>query len=58
MFSCAYPDTDLTGEPTLDEILSEPIIRLIMSRDGVAEHDMRNTIERIKSAYDLPETVQ
>lgn len=53
----AYPDHDLHGEPSLEEILSEPIVRLIMSRDGVEERDMRGTIDRIKSAYNVPESV-
>jgi len=52
MLSSIYPDTDLLGEPTLDEILAEPIIRLIMSRDGVNENDMRGAIDRVQRSYD------
>jgi hypothetical protein len=29
------------GEPTLDEIVAEPIIRLLMTRDGVDEETVR-----------------
>jgi hypothetical protein len=52
MMSSIYPDTDLLGEPTLEEILAEPIIRLIMSRDGVNETDMRGAIDRVQRSYD------
>lgn len=58
MVSCAYTDIDIVGEPTLDELLAEPIVRLIMSRDGVEERHMRSEIERVRSAYDTLETVQ
>jgi hypothetical protein len=51
MVSGIHPDTDLLGEPTLDEMLAEPIIRLIMQRDGVNEHDMRSEIDRAQAAY-------
>jgi hypothetical protein len=29
------------GEPTLDEIVAEPIVRLLMARDGVDEETVR-----------------
>jgi hypothetical protein len=29
------------GEPTLDEILSDPIVRKLMARDGVDPHPIR-----------------
>ncbi|MGH7004449.1 MAG: hypothetical protein ACREIP_10925 [Alphaproteobacteria bacterium] len=31
-------------EPTLDELLNEPIIRLVMARDGVRSADVRATM--------------
>lgn len=57
MICAALSDIELIGEPTLDELLAEPIVRLIMSRDGVEERDMRGAIERVKQAYHTPETV-
>ena len=34
-------------EPTLDELLGEPIIRQLMARDGVTEPAMRSLASRI-----------
>lgn len=48
---CTYPGADLAGEPTLEELFGEPIIHLIMKRDGVAERDMRTTLESLRRAY-------
>ena len=53
-----YADADIVGEPTLDEILAEPIIQLIMKRDGVDERDMRGQIDRIQRVYDDIELAQ
>jgi hypothetical protein len=58
MISSIYPDTDLLGEPTLEEMLAEPIVRLIMKRDGVNETDMRGEMDRVQRAYHSLETVQ
>jgi len=58
MMSSIYPDTDLLGEPSLDEIFAEPIVRLIMQRDGVSDTDLRSEIDRVQQAYGMPETVQ
>lgn len=48
-----YPtcDAGLHGEPTLDELLAEPIVRLIMKRDGVEESTMRREIDRVQRSY-------
>jgi hypothetical protein len=51
MVSYAFPDQDLMGEPSLDELFAEPIVRAVMRRDGVEEHDMRGAIERLRDAY-------
>jgi hypothetical protein len=53
MASSLYPDTDLHGEPTLEELLAEPIIRLIMKCDGVDESEMRGQMDRVQHRYDL-----
>ncbi len=36
------------GELTLDQMLAEPIVRLLMSRDGVAEADVRALMARLR----------
>jgi hypothetical protein len=35
-------------EPTLDEMLADPIVRLLMLRDGVRETDVRGLVERLR----------
>jgi hypothetical protein len=35
------------GEPTLDEILSDPIVCKLMARDGVDPHAVRTMLERV-----------
>ena len=34
----------LYGEPSIDEMLSDPIVRLVMRRDDVSEADIRRAI--------------
>jgi hypothetical protein len=38
-------------EPTLDELLNEPIVQLIMERDGVAPDMMRKQIDRLNADF-------
>jgi hypothetical protein len=38
---CCEFDVSQIGEPTLDELLVEPTIRMLMSRDGVDEAVLR-----------------
>lgn len=40
-------------EPTLDELLSEPIIRLVMMRDGIDIADARAMMEQAKYRLNL-----
>ena len=35
-------------EPTLDDILAEPIVRTLMHRDGVEEDQIRQLLKRAK----------
>jgi hypothetical protein len=58
MVSYHTTDVELLGEPTLEELLAEPIVRLIMKRDGVDETDMRGQIDRVLDTYRVPATVQ
>ncbi len=37
------------AEPSLDELFAEPIVQLIMERDGVNATDMRGYLNRILS---------
>lgn len=39
-------------EMTLDELLAEPIVRLLMHRDGVDVRDLRDLAERIRQRLD------
>ena len=41
----------LRGEPSLDDLFEEPIVQLIMQRDGVHHHDMRAEISRLLIRY-------
>ena len=54
----AVRDNELLGEPSLEEILAEPIIRLIMKRDGVNESSMRGQIELVQRNYGTLASVQ
>ena len=58
MASNVYSDISRTGEPSLDEMLADPIIKLIMHRDGVNDDDMRSQIDRIRHAFGANVTVQ
>jgi hypothetical protein len=53
-----YRDTSRFGEPPLDEMLADPIIKLIMARDGVNDQDMRSHIERVQRAFAAYQKVQ
>lgn len=35
----------LCGEPTLDEMLADPIVRLVMDRDGLSDESVRRVFE-------------
>ena len=58
MMSIPHSDPELLGEPSLEELFAEPIVRLIMSRDGVDDRDLRSEIDRVQRAYHTLETAQ
>ena len=58
MITSIYPDTDLLGEPSLEEMFADPIVRLIMKRDGVKHDDLRGQIDRVQQAYRTLNKVQ
>lgn len=47
----ASQSDNLWGEPTLDDLFEEPIVQLIMKRDGIHQHDMRAEISRLLKSY-------
>lgn len=42
--------TPLFREPTVEEMLADPIVRMIMQRDGVEEAELRRTLRRLAEA--------
>jgi hypothetical protein len=40
----------LHGEPSLDDVLADPIVHALMQRDGVDPHDLRALIEGVRPA--------
>ncbi len=44
------PSDHLHDEPSIDELFAEPIIQLVMQRDGVQAQDMRLQLDRLLSA--------
>ena len=42
----ASPGSDLSGEPTLEEILSDPVVRSIMDKDHVSSDDLVRIVTR------------
>ena len=44
------PADHATEEPTLDELFAEPIIQLVMQRDGVKAQDMRHQLDSMLAA--------
>ena len=45
-------------EPPLEELLSEPIVRLVMARDGLDVDDVRFVMERARDRLGLVEIPQ
>jgi hypothetical protein len=40
----------LQGEPTLEDLLSDPIVHVLMVRDGVDPDDLRMFLDDVRSA--------
>jgi hypothetical protein len=38
-------------EPSLNEMMQEPIIRAVMARDSVKETELRSLLERVRTTY-------
>lgn len=54
MASNLYPDADLKREPSLEELFAEPIVQLVMQRDGVHGHALHEEIVRLLSTFVKP----
>ena len=53
--TCCGADLDPSGcEPSLDEILADPIVRLVMKQDGVTELSIRRLMARLEIARSQP----
>ena len=42
--------TPLFREPTVEEMLADPIVRMVMRRDRVEEAELRRTLRRLAEA--------
>jgi hypothetical protein len=47
-------EREVIGEPSLEELFAEPIVQLIMKRDGVRARDMREELDRLVQSYTKP----
>lgn len=45
---CFDPIPLALGEPTLDDLLAEPIVQLFMERDHVSDAEMRLQLDRLR----------
>lgn len=43
------PDDALESEPTLDDVLADPLVRAVMSRDRVEAEDLRGLLQRVRT---------
>lgn len=47
-----FTDTEwrraLRGEPQLPDVMADPIIGMLMARDGVSRDELRSLIERVR----------
>ena len=43
------PDDALESEPTLDDVLADPLVRAVMSRDRVEAEDLRGLLQRART---------
>jgi len=47
----------LQGEPTLEDVLSDPTVHVLMERDDVDPDDLRTLLEDVRSALEGEEGV-
>jgi len=46
---CTWPTRPRLAEPTLDQLLAEPMVRQLMRRDGIDETTIRRLVQEIAS---------
>lgn len=45
------PDYEPECEPTLDDVLSDPVVRALMARDRVDAEDLRGLLQRLRDRH-------
>ena len=45
------PDVGFDGEPSLDEMLDDPVIQAVMIQDGVGRQDIVDLVASLQSAF-------
>ncbi|HXP73704.1 MAG TPA: hypothetical protein VN823_06115 [Stellaceae bacterium] len=43
------PQDELEREPTLEDVLSDPLVRALMTRDRVEAEDLRGMLDRLRT---------
>ena len=46
-----------SGEPTLDQLFADPIVRQLMDRDGIAEAATRNLLQQMAAARAVADAI-
>jgi hypothetical protein len=47
----AQRDIDFDGEPSLDEMLDDPVIQAVMTQDGVERQEIVDLVASLQSAF-------
>ncbi|HEX9463891.1 MAG TPA: hypothetical protein VGB82_14930 [Alphaproteobacteria bacterium] len=47
----AQRDIDFDGEPSLDEMLDDPVIQAVMTQDGVGRQEIVDLVASLQSAF-------
>ena len=51
---CGMDDRACFGEPSLDELLADPTVRLVMKQDGVTDLAIRRLMARLRTGRSQP----
>jgi hypothetical protein len=47
----AQQDIDFDGEPSLEEMLDDPVIQAVMSQDGVGRQEIVDLVASLQTAF-------
>lgn len=47
----AHQDIDFDGEPSLEEMLDDPVIQAVMSQDGVGRQEIVDLVASLQTAF-------